>query len=80
LSSTAHSLGDHAVNKRCSQILQNIDQTANYLLDVGCGNEIYDLSHANLARQVLGISINKRALRDAAQNKQACAREIIKHI
>ena len=73
--SSAASIGDFAVEKRKRQILKYISLEGKAILDVGCGNGLYTLTLASLARKAVGVDIRQEVLTEATKNKIKLGRD-----
>jgi ubiquinone/menaquinone biosynthesis C-methylase UbiE len=67
--SSATSIDDFAIEKRKTQILKHISLTGKIMLDIGCGNGLYTLALASLAKKTVGIDIRQEVLTEATKNK-----------
>lgn len=66
---SASSIDDFAVEKRRRQILKYISLEGKAILDAGCGNGLYTLTLANLAKESIGVDIRQVVLIEAIKNK-----------
>ena len=73
--STAASIDDFVVEKRKTQILKHISLGGKTMLDIGCGNGLYTLALASLARKTVGIDIRQEVLTEASKNKIKLGRD-----
>lgn len=74
--SSAASIDDFAVEKRKTQILKHISLGGKTMLDIGCGNGLYTLALASLAKKTVGIDIRQEVLMQATINKTEIGREV----
>jgi 2-polyprenyl-3-methyl-5-hydroxy-6-metoxy-1,4-benzoquinol methylase len=73
--SSAASIDDFAIEKRKGQILEYIPLEGKTMLDIGCGNGLYILALASLAKKTVGIDIRHEVLTEATKNKVKLGRD-----
>jgi len=67
--SSAASIDAFVVQRRIRQILKHTPLEDKTILDIGCGNGLYILALANLAKESVGIDMRREALIEAIKNK-----------
>jgi len=67
---TAKSKHDYAVKSRLELMTKYYDLREKRVLDVGCGNGVYTIEMAKIARFVFGIDPNEKFLREAIELRE----------
>ena len=73
--SSAAKANDFAVDVRRRQIIEHVPVKGKSILDIGCGNGLYTLALAGLAKESVGVDIGWEALTEAEENKVRLGRD-----
>lgn len=65
---TATSLSDFAIKKRTEKVLRHLSLENKVMLDIGCNNGLYTIKFFELAKDIIGIDIDRVALKKARGN------------
>lgn len=60
---TATSLSDFAIKKRTEKVLRHLSLEDKVMLDIGCNNGLYTIKFSELAKDIIGIDIDRVALK-----------------